>query len=141
MWRPLSRSGARGIARVVRRGRRRVFALEALEAGPGVDQGAVDREVLIGQQAPLLGLGAPHVGLRLDPVTAHARLLDQRCAPEHQQLGDLAQRTAWEREPDKTASVAHGIYLRLPADARLWLRRREFVDPDGVRLAAALVPV
>ena len=29
---------------------------------------------------------------------------------------------------------------RLPADARLWLRRREFVDPDGARLAAALTP-
>ena len=59
-------------------------------------------------------------------------------SPEHQQLGDLARLTAWEREPDKSASVARGIYLRLPADARLWLRRREFVDPDGPRLAAAL---
>jgi hypothetical protein len=29
---------------------------------------------------------------------------------------------------------------RLPADARLWLRRREFVDPDGARLAVALTP-
>jgi hypothetical protein len=58
--------------------------------------------------------------------------------PEDQQLGDLARLTAWEREPDKSASVARGIYLRLPADARLWLRRREFVDPDGARLAAAL---
>ena len=59
-------------------------------------------------------------------------------SPEHRQVADLAQRTAWEREPDKSASVARGIYLRLPADARLWLRRREFVDPDGARLAAAL---
>jgi 5-methylcytosine-specific restriction endonuclease McrA len=57
---------------------------------------------------------------------------------EDRQLGDLARLTAWEREPDKSASVARGIYLRLPADARLWLRRREFVDPDGARLAAAL---
>jgi 5-methylcytosine-specific restriction endonuclease McrA len=61
-------------------------------------------------------------------------------SPEHQQFGDLARLTAWEREPDKSASVARGIYLRLPADARLWLRRREFVDPDGARLAAALAP-
>jgi len=61
-------------------------------------------------------------------------------SPEHQQLGDLAQQTAWEREPDKTASVARGIYLRLPADAQLWLRRREFVGADGVRLAAVLTP-
>lgn len=59
-------------------------------------------------------------------------------SPEHQQLADLAQQTAWERDADRSASVARGIYLRLPADARLWLRRREFVDPDGARLAAAL---
>jgi hypothetical protein len=61
-------------------------------------------------------------------------------SPEHQQPGDLAQQTAWEREPDKTASVARGIYLRLPADAQLWLRRREFVGADGARLAAVLTP-
>ena len=61
-------------------------------------------------------------------------------SPEHRQLAYLAQRTAWEREPDKSASVARGIYLRLGADARLWLRRREFVDPDGARLAAVLHP-
>jgi 5-methylcytosine-specific restriction endonuclease McrA len=61
-------------------------------------------------------------------------------SPEHRQFADLAQRTAWEREPDKSASVARGIYLRLPAAARLWLRRREFVDPDRARLAEALTP-
>jgi hypothetical protein len=59
-------------------------------------------------------------------------------SPEHQQLGNLAQHTAWEREPYKTASVARAIYLRLPADAQLWLRRREFVDADGARLATVL---
>jgi 5-methylcytosine-specific restriction endonuclease McrA len=61
-------------------------------------------------------------------------------SPEHRQLGELAQQTGWERTPDKTVSVARGIYLRLPADARLWLRRREFVDPDCAKLAAALTP-
>lgn len=61
-------------------------------------------------------------------------------SPESQQLAELARQTAWEREPHKSASVARGIYLRLPADARLWLRRREFVDPDEARLAAALIP-
>jgi 5-methylcytosine-specific restriction endonuclease McrA len=59
-------------------------------------------------------------------------------SPEHRQLADLARQTAWERESDRSASVARGIYLRLPADARLWLRGREFVEPDGSRLAAAL---
>ncbi|HEX6212115.1 MAG TPA: HNH endonuclease domain-containing protein [Methylomirabilota bacterium] len=57
---------------------------------------------------------------------------------EHRQLDELAQQTAWEREPDRSVGVARGIYLRLPADARLWLRHREFVDPDAARLAAAL---
>ena len=54
--------------------------------------------------------------------------------------GRYTEQTAWSEEPDRTASVARGIYLRLPPDARLWLRRREFVDPDRVRLAAALAP-
>jgi len=74
-----------------------------------------------------------------DHVARWARRLVEG-SPDDQQLGDLKGRTTWEREPDKTASVARGIYLRLPADARLWLRRREFVDADGARLAAALVP-
>jgi 5-methylcytosine-specific restriction endonuclease McrA len=59
-------------------------------------------------------------------------------SPEHRQIADLAEQTAWEREPDRSAGVARGIYLRLPVDARLWLRRREFVDPDAATLAAAL---
>jgi hypothetical protein len=59
-------------------------------------------------------------------------------SPEDRQLAELARQTAWEREPGKSVRVARGIYLRLPADARLWLRRREFVGPDAVRLVAAL---
>src|SRR2546430_293394 len=46
------------IPRIVRGGRRRVLALETLEARPSVDQGAVDREMLVGEQPALLGLGA-----------------------------------------------------------------------------------
>jgi 5-methylcytosine-specific restriction endonuclease McrA len=61
-------------------------------------------------------------------------------SPEHSQLADLARDTAWERRPERSAGVARGIYLRLPASARLWLRRREFVGPDAAALAAALVP-
>jgi 5-methylcytosine-specific restriction endonuclease McrA len=61
-------------------------------------------------------------------------------SPEYRDVADLARQTSWERQPDKTVSVARGIYLRLPPDARLWLRGREFVDLDGARLAMALSP-
>lgn len=57
---------------------------------------------------------------------------------EHAHLADLAERTAWDRHPDRSLSVARGIYLRLPDDARLWLRGREFVTPDFATIATAL---
>jgi hypothetical protein len=57
---------------------------------------------------------------------------------EYRQFADLARQTAWERQPDRSAGVARGIYLRLPLDARLWLRRQEFVAPDAAKLAAGL---
>src|SRR5262249_7711997 len=44
------------IARVIGGRRRRVRPFEALEASPGLDQRAVDREVLVGQQPPLARL-------------------------------------------------------------------------------------
>jgi len=57
---------------------------------------------------------------------------------EDRQFADLARQTGWDRQPDRSAGVARGIYLRLPLDARLWLRRHEFVAPDAAKLAAAL---
>ena len=57
---------------------------------------------------------------------------------EYAHLSDLAQRTAWDRQPGRSLNVARAIYLRLPDDARLWLRRREFVAPDSLRIATAL---
>lgn len=59
-------------------------------------------------------------------------------APERTQLVALAERTAWERRDRRTLGVARAIYHRLPDDARLWLRRREFVTPDRPVIAAAL---
>jgi hypothetical protein len=57
------------------------------------------------------------------------------------QLSDLAQRARWDREPSRSLNVARAIYLRLPDDARLWLRRKEFVAANanliGVALAAS----
>lgn len=46
------------------------------------------------------------------------------------QLAELARRTSWERDPERTRNAARGIYVRLPNDARLWLRGKEFVPPD-----------
>jgi hypothetical protein len=58
--------------------------------------------------------------------------------PEHSELRDLAEVTRWHRQPQRTASVARGIYLRLPIDAKLWLRARTFVGPDAAALLTAL---
>jgi 5-methylcytosine-specific restriction endonuclease McrA len=57
---------------------------------------------------------------------------------EHVQLADLAQRSMWDRRPDRSLNVARAIYLRLPDDARLWLRGKDFVPPDSSMIGAAL---
>jgi 5-methylcytosine-specific restriction endonuclease McrA len=55
-------------------------------------------------------------------------------------LAELARRTGWDRQPDRTGSVARGIYLNLPRSARLWLRGKEFVAVDREALRRALTP-
>jgi len=57
---------------------------------------------------------------------------------EYAQLADLTQKAGWDRRPGRSLNVARAIYLRLPDDARLWLRGKEFVPPDAVRISAAL---
>jgi len=42
------------------------------------------------------------------------------------------------RRTDRSFSVAGCIYLRLPDDARLWLRGKEFVTPDLAIIETAL---
>lgn len=44
----------------------------------------------------------------------------------------------WESHPEKTLGVARAIYLRLPAQADLWLRGGEFVKPDTTAINSAL---
>jgi 5-methylcytosine-specific restriction endonuclease McrA len=56
----------------------------------------------------------------------------------HTQLADLAQRASWDRHTDRSLSAARAIYLRLPLDARLWLRAKEFVAPDRQTIGTAL---
>jgi 5-methylcytosine-specific restriction endonuclease McrA len=57
---------------------------------------------------------------------------------EYAQLADLRQTTAWDRQPDRSLNVARAIYLRLPGDARLWLRGKEFVPPDFATIGPTL---
>lgn len=57
---------------------------------------------------------------------------------EYDQLADLRQRAGWNRQPGRSLNVARAIYLRLPGDARLWLRGKEFVQPDAVAIGTAL---
>ena len=47
----------------------------------------------------------------------------------YSQLEDLSERAGWVRHSFRSLSVARAIYLRLPSDARLWLRDRQFVPP------------
>ena len=57
---------------------------------------------------------------------------------EYAQLSDLAQRATWDRQPYRSLNVARAIYVRLPNDARLWLRGREFIPPDATMIETAL---
>jgi hypothetical protein len=56
-------------------------------------------------------------------------------------LTTLSKASSWERNPEKTRSAARALYLRLPADAKLWHNARLFVPPDFPRLRAALCPI
>jgi 5-methylcytosine-specific restriction endonuclease McrA len=59
-------------------------------------------------------------------------------SPDGVQIEDAAQRVGWLRLRSRTLGVARAIYLGLPADAKLWLRGRRFVDADRDTLAALL---
>ncbi len=54
------------------------------------------------------------------------------------QLAEIASRVRWDRHAEQTLSVARAIYLRLPAESKLWLRRGEFVDADRLALTTIL---
>lgn len=50
-------------------------------------------------------------------------------------LDQIAQKSAWERAPERTRSVARALYLQLPADVRLWRHGREFAEVAAQRNA------
>ena len=54
------------------------------------------------------------------------------------ELDRLAEAIGWTRHPDRMFGVERALYLRLPEDARLWLRGEEFVAADRPALEAAL---
>lgn len=49
----------------------------------------------------------------------------------------IADHVPWDHHPDRSIGVARSIYLRLPEDARLWKRGRDFVLADRGRLVSA----
>jgi hypothetical protein len=55
-------------------------------------------------------------------------------------LAELAQAARWDRHPERTASVARAIYFALPDTAKLWLRKREFVEAEQAAIKRALAP-
>lgn len=59
----------------------------------------------------------------------------QRDSTEYVQLADLSVQSAWDRHDEQSHSVARAIYVRLPADAKLWLRGKDFVTPEPEVLA------
>ena len=74
-------------------------------------------------------------------ATEHVVRWAQRFAEDssaYVQLDDLAQRAAWDRHAVRSLSVARAIYLRLPDDARLWVRGREFIAPDLVTIGTVM---
>jgi 5-methylcytosine-specific restriction endonuclease McrA len=74
----------------------------------------------------------------------HVARWAQRFASDSSQRRDidtLARETAWDRDRRRSLGVARGIYWRLPRQARLWLRQREFVALDRPALEQALAVV
>jgi len=59
-------------------------------------------------------------------------------SPVSAELDRVAEANGWTRHPERTLGVARALYLRLPEDARLWLRGEEFVIADRPALEAAL---
>jgi 5-methylcytosine-specific restriction endonuclease McrA len=59
-------------------------------------------------------------------------------AREYASVLELAERTNWTRDAVRNLNVARGIYLRLPDDARLWLRDKQFIEPDQELIRTAL---
>lgn len=83
-----------------------------------------------------------------DPSCNHSKL-DHLAAARHFEhwsvqiennaadLASIAERTHWDRHPERTVGVARSIYSRLPAEAMLWESGGEFVALDRPALNRA----
>ena len=54
------------------------------------------------------------------------------------ELAAIAGVARWPWRPEVSLSVARGVYLRLPSDARLWVEGDRFEGPEFGRLGPAL---
>ena len=54
------------------------------------------------------------------------------------ELGAVAAAAAWPWRPEASLSVGRGVYLRLAADAQLWVSADRFEEPRFERLRRAL---
>jgi 5-methylcytosine-specific restriction endonuclease McrA len=70
------------------------------------------------------------------PATDHVMRWSERLANDH--LVALQDQLQWHGAVEEMRGVARGIYLRLPADAVLWVAGRDFDRPDHGRLRTAL---
>lgn len=64
----------------------------------------------------------------------HVEAWSERMETQRADLEEIAAHAQWGQQRERTLAVARSIYLRLPASARLWLQRSEFVKVDRSRL-------
>jgi len=74
-------------------------------------------------------------------AAVHLERWSRRLRPttrEYATMQDLSSSARWERNAARSLSVARGIYLRLPGDARLWVQARKYAMPDRAAIEGAL---
>ena len=71
-------------------------------------------------------------------AAAHVERWTSRMRNRGADLEEASRQVQWFRNPNRSASVASALYLRLPSGAALWLQSREFVPIERPRIADAL---
>ena len=79
-------------------------------------------------------------GAKRDHLAAseHVERWAERNRQREVELAQIAEIKQWSHRPRRTLSVARSIYLRLPANARLWQAQRKFVAVEAPRLRSVL---
>ncbi len=79
-------------------------------------------------------------GAKRDHLAAaeHVERWAERNRQRQVELAQIADFEQWSYRPRRTLSVARSIYLRLPANARLWQAQRKFVSVEAPRLRSVL---